>query len=85
MLLSALGRYSGCDRGGAPGRAATARALMPSRARVRSGRRREARSRRPVLECANDGDWHAQQLKGRVHPVEQNNTDDAEQQDGKGE
>ena len=27
----------------------------------------------------------AQQLKGRVHPVEQNNTDDAEQQDGKGE
>jgi len=26
-----------------------------------------------------------QQLKGRVHPVEQNNTDDAEQQDGKGE
>jgi hypothetical protein len=27
----------------------------------------------------------AQQLKGRVHPVEQSNTDDAEQQDGKGE
>jgi hypothetical protein len=27
----------------------------------------------------------AQQLKGRVHPVEQGNTDDAEQQDGKGE
>jgi hypothetical protein len=26
-----------------------------------------------------------QQLKGRVHPVEQSNTHDAEQQDGKGE
>jgi hypothetical protein len=29
--------------------------------------------------------WRAQQLKGRVHPVEQSNTDEAEQQDGKGE
>jgi hypothetical protein len=27
----------------------------------------------------------AQQLKGHVHPVEQGNTDDAEQQDGNGE
>ena len=28
---------------------------------------------------------HLQQLKGRVHPVEQSNTDDAEQKDGEGE
>ena len=31
------------------------------------------------------GSAQAQQLKGRVHPVEQPNAHDAEQQDGKGE
>ena len=32
--------------------------------------------------ASRPGEWRAQQLKGRVHPVEQSNTDDAEQQDG---
>jgi len=35
--------------------------------------------------CEPAWEWRAQQLKGRVHPVEQSNTDDAEKQDGKGE
>ena len=84
MLLSALGAIFGMR----PGKALLAELrrlglIMPSRTRARRGRRLEVAG--PFLEYANDGKWHAQQLKGRVHPVEQNNTDDAEQQDGKGE
>jgi hypothetical protein len=54
--------------------------ILPMASRVRCRRPRPQTCHTGIRDCCR-----LQQLKGRVHPVEQNNTDDAEQQDGKGE